>query len=44
MKDIPYINKIVDKINDKTPFLIINLREKFNDDEKVVDSLISRLK
>ena len=37
MKDIPYINKIVDKINDKTPFVVINLKKEFNDNEKVVD-------
>jgi hypothetical protein len=37
MKDIPYINKIIDKINDKTPIIIINLKKKLNDNEKVVD-------
>ena len=44
MKDIPYINKIVDKINDKNPFLIINLTKEFNDNEKVVDELITKIK
>ena len=44
MKDIPYINKIIDKINDKTPIIIINLKKKLNDNEKVVDQLMKKLK
>ncbi len=44
MKDIPYINKIIDKINDKTPILVINLKKKYQQDEKVVDNIIQKLK
>ena len=44
MKDIPFINKIIDKINDKTPIIIINLKRKLSGDEKVIDELIKKLK
>ncbi len=27
MKDIPYINKIIEKINDKNPLIYLNLKK-----------------
>jgi hypothetical protein len=44
MKDIPYINKIIDKINDKTPIITINFKKKLNDTEQVADDLMKKLK
>ncbi len=44
MKDVPFINKIIDKINDKTPLITVNLKRKLCDKEEVADFLMKKLK